>query len=287
MELQGRLEELTDSGVGVAAISYDAREVLSEFTREHGITYPLLSDVDSRAITDFGIINTVATEGLGPNGDDPDIAADVRKYVAAGGAGEFAVGTPYPGTFKIGPDGKVEARFFEAFYRDRYTTANVMLKLGMNLSPVAAIDGASPQLKFTAYPSNASVFPGSRFSVAVRVEPEPGMHVYAPGAEELGYKVIGLTLDPSPRFRYEPADYPESKIYHFKPLDEHVPAYDDDFTLVQEVVVEATSEAQAALADLDSLTLTGTFNYQACDDEICYLPASVPLSFTLDLVDTE
>ena len=287
MELQGRLEELTDSGVGVAAISYDTREVLSDFASEYGITYPLLSDADSRTITEFGILNTVANEGMGSAADDPDVVADVEKYVAVSGAGEFAVGTPYPGTFKIGADGKVEARFFEAFYRDRNTTANVMLKLGMDLSPVAAIEGASPQLKFTAYPSNANVFPGSRFSVAVRVEPEPGMHVYAPGAEKLGYKVIGLTLDPSSQFRYEPVNYPESKIYHFKPLDEHVPAYDDDFTLVQEVVVEANGEAQAALAGLESLTLTGTFNYQACDDEICYLPAAVPLSFTLDLADID
>jgi hypothetical protein len=126
---------------------------------------------------------------------------------------------------------------------------------------------------------------GTRFSIAVDVEPKSGMHVYAPGAEKFKYRVVSLKLDANPGVRYEPVEFPESEIYHFVPLDEHVPVYQDSFTLLQEVIVNASSEAQAALNELDSLTLTGTFNYQACDDEICYNPASVPLSFTLDLIE--
>jgi len=36
------------------------------------------------------------------------------------------------------------------------------------------------------------------------------------------------------------------------------------------------------LTDIDALTLSGTLDYQACDDAICYLPVSVPVSFTLE-----
>ena len=42
-------------------------------------------------------------------------------------------------------------------------------------------------------------------------------------------------------------------------------------------------DAEEALAQLDALTLSGTLNYQACDDKICFEPVSLPLSFTLDL----
>ena len=42
-------------------------------------------------------------------------------------------------------------------------------------------------------------------------------------------------------------------------------------------------EAAEALAKIDALTLSGTLNYQACDDKICFDPVSVPLSFTLDV----
>jgi hypothetical protein len=33
----------------------------------------------------------------------------------------------------------------------------------------------------------------------------------------------------------------------------------------------------------DSLTLTGTFDYQACDDKVCFNPTSIPLTWTLSL----
>ena len=283
MELQNRLEELSRSGIGVAAISYDSQGVRADFAERRGITYPLLSDDTSEVITEFGILNTVAAEGIGPNQDDPDVIADVKKYVAVSGAGQFAVGTPFPGTFMLDANARVKSRFFEEFYRERNTTANVMLKLGIGLSPVAAIKGSTDELKFTAYPSNPTATVGSRFSIAVDVEPNPGMHVYAPGAEAMGYRVIGLILAPNPHVRYEPVEFPASEIYYFKPLDELVPVYQRPFTLLQEVVVNASGGARAALAELDALTLTGTLNCQACDAEICYLPATVPLSFTLDV----
>ena len=285
MELQDRLEELTRSGIGVAAISYDSQDILANFAEERGITFPLLSDVGSAVIKAYGILNTVGIAASGPDKNDPDVIADVHKFVGVGGMFPEVVGTPFPGTFMVDYNGRVESRFFEEFYRDRNTTASVMLQLGIGLSPVNAIEGSNNQLDFTAYPSNNKVSAGARFSIAVKVQPKPGMHVYAPGAEKMRYRVTGFNLDPNPSVRYEPVAYPESEIYHFEPLDEHVPVYQQAFTLLQEVFVLASNEAEAELAELDALTLTGTFNYQACDDEICYNPESVPLSFTLDLAD--
>ena len=283
MELQDRLQQLSDQGIGVAAISYDSEEVLADFAQRRGITFPLLSDDDSEVITEFGILHTVAYEALGPNGDDPEVLADVAKYVSVFGTTPAVAGTPYPGTFMVDRNGRVTSRFFEEFYRERNTTANVMLKLGVGLSPIAAIEGSTAHLKLTAYPSNTSGTVGSRFSIAVEIEPNPGIHVYAPGAEEMGYRVVSLDLAPVPHVRYEPVEFPESEIYYFEPLDERVPVYQRPFTLLQEVVVSGAAEVEEALAQLDALTLSGTLDYQACDDLICFEPVSVPLSFTLDL----
>ena len=33
-----------------------------------------------------------------------------------------------------------------------------------------------------------------------------------------------------------------------------------------------------------SITLSGKFEYQACDDNTCYLPASVPVTMTVDVI---
>ncbi len=290
MELQDQLEELRAQGLGVAAISYDSEAALADFSQRRGITFPLLSDDDSKVITDFGILNTVAYEGLGPNGDDPEVLADVFKYVSAGygggrsgGAGTLFLGTPYPGTFMLDRNGRVMSRFFEEFYRERNTTANVMLKLGAGLSPIEAIEGSTAHLKFTAYPSNPYVNPGSRFSVVVEIEPNPDIHVYAPGAETMGYRVVSLNFRPVPHIRFEPMEFPESEIYYFEPLDERVPAYQGPFTLLQEVLVSGLPGVEQDLVQLDALTLSGTFDYQACNDELCFEPVSVPLSFTLDV----
>ena len=283
MELQNRLEELRAQGLGVVAISYDSEEVLADFSQRRGITFPLLSDDDSSVITAFGILNTVAAEGVGPNRDDPDVVADVAKYVSLFGANPMIVGTPHPGTFILDGTGRVTSRFFEEFYRERNTTANVMLKLGAGLSPIAAIEGTTAHLTLTAYPSDPSVTVGTRFSIAIEIVPNPDIHVYAPGAEQMGYRVIGLTMAPVPHVRFEPVEFPASEIYHFEPLDERVPVYQQPFMLLQEVVVSGAAEVEEALAGLDALTLTGTLDYQACNDELCFDPVSVPLSFTLDL----
>jgi hypothetical protein len=32
------------------------------------------------------------------------------------------------------------------------------------------------------------------------------------------------------------------------------------------------------LKDVTSLTITGRFDYQACDDRVCFAPQSIPLS---------
>jgi len=267
----------------VAAISYDSEEVLSDFAQRRGISFPLLSDDDSAVITEFGILNTVAAEGVGPNKDDPAVVADVRQYVSLFGASQNVVGTPFPGTFTLDAQGRVTSRFFEEFYRERNTTANVMLKLGVGLSPIAAIEGSTAHLNITAYPSNPSLTVGTKFSLAVDVEPNANIHVYAPGAEAMGYRVIGFTMDPVPHIRFEPVEFPESEIYHFEPLDERVPVYQRRFTLLQEAVVSGEPEVEEALSQIDAVTLSGTLDYQACDDTLCFDPVSVPLSFTLDV----
>ena len=282
MELQDRIDDLRAQGLGVAAISYDTEEVLAAFAERRGVKdVPLLSDDDSAVIRAFGIYNHIAEEGIGPNAEDPDVKADVNQYVSVFGANPMIVGTPFPGTFIVDREGRVTSRFFEEFYRERNTAANIMLKLGTPISGIAGSSGETAHLEISASQSNPDILVGSRFHLALDITPKPKMHVYAPGAEELGYRVIGLELEVPSFLRVLPAEYPASEIYHFEPLDEHVPVYQRPFRLVQEIVVEGDPESAAKIAEIDALTLTGRLDYQACDDAICFNPASVPLTWTL------
>ena len=282
MELQDRIEELHTQGLGVAAISYDSEDVLATFASRRRITdVTLLSDDDSSVIRAFGIYNSVAEEGLGPLKDHASVRADVEKYVSVFGANDFIVGTPFPGTFIVDREGRVTSRFFEEFYRERNTAANIMLKLGTPLSGIAGMEGETSHLGIKAFQSNPTVTVGSRFHLGLAITPKAGLHVYAPGADDLGYRVIGLSLQTPDFLRLLPVEYPASEIYYFEPLDERAPVYQEPFRLIQEVVVEASEEASAKLAELDVLTLTGRLDYQACDDKICFNPVSVPLTWTL------
>jgi peroxiredoxin len=275
------LNELRDKGLGLAAISYDSPDILGSFSRQHGITFPLLSDVGSATIKRYGILNTLAEEALGPNREDPVLKSDIQKYVSVLQPNAGMIGMAFPGTFILDRQGRITSRFFEEFYRERNTASSVLVKLGSRTYPVTGTKISSAHLDVTTYPTDVDLAPGNRFSLVLEVKPGSGIHVYAPGAS--GYRVISVAITPQPILRVLPIKYPPSETYFFKPLNERVPVFQRPFTLVQEVILEGTQDAQAALRGKENVTVTGTLEYQACDDKTCYNPASVPLSWTLPL----
>jgi peroxiredoxin len=281
VELQGRVKELQDRGLGLAAISYDSREIVAAFARQHGITFPMLSDSGSETIRRYGILNTVVAEAFGPDKDDPSVKADIQRYLSVVNPTPNMQGIALPGTFMLDRQGRVTSRFFEDFYIERNTASSVLKRLGVGTDPVAGTKVTTEHLQLTTYPSDAAVAPGNRFSVVLDITPRRGMHVYAPGAA--GYRVAAVTIAPQPFVRSMPGKYPPSEIYTFKPLNERVPVYQKPFTLVQELVLEGDLRAQAALRGRDTLTIGGSLEYQACDDRVCFNPMSVPLTWTVRL----
>jgi peroxiredoxin len=281
VELQSRLKEVTDRGLGLAVISYDPPDILEAFSRQRGITFPLLSDARSETIKRYGILNTVAMELAGPNAKDPALSDDINKYVfPVAGANARLAGIAFPGTFVLDRTGRVKSRFFEDFYVERNTVSSILMRDGGGV-PVAGTKISTARLDITTYPSDTAIAPGNRITLAFDIVPHRGIHVYAPGAS--GYRVIALTLESPSPIRALPMIYPPSQIYEFKPLNERVPVYEKPFTLRQEVILEGTPQARAVLRGKDSLTVNGTLAYQACDDKICFTPESVPVSWTFTL----
>jgi len=281
VELQSRIEELRKNGIGVVGISYDSQEILADFTKRHSITYPMLSDVGSATIKQYGILNTVVEEALGPNGKDPAVRADLQIYATVNEPSERLRGIPFPGTFMVDRQGRVTSRFFEDYYWERNTVSNVLLRLGAGSVPVQATQVSTDHLDLRTYPSDAAAALGTRFTLALDITPKRGMHVYAPGASS--YRVIALNITPQAHVRTMPVRYPASEIYNFVPLNERVPVFQKPFTLLMDVVPEATAEARKAFAGKNELVVTGTLEYQACDDKICYNPVSLPLSWKVAL----
>jgi peroxiredoxin len=281
LELQSQYDTRRKDGLGVVGISYDSQEVLAAFSDQHGITFPLLSDVGSATIKRYGILNTVAEEGLGPNSRDPEVIAQVKLYVSANGANERQRGIPFPGTFIVDRAGRVKARFFEDSYTVRNTVSNIRVRLNDPSTSVAGSRIASQQLDVVTYPSDDAIAPGNRFSIVAQITPHKGMHVYAPGAAN--YKIVELKVLPAQFIRTLAPVYPPSEIYFFKPLNERVPTYQKPFTISQDLVLDGQASTRTALSGQTSMTIGGALTYQACDDRLCYNPVTLPLSWTVGL----
>jgi peroxiredoxin len=82
--------------VQLIGISYDSVEVLAEFGQKNKITYPLLSDTNSKTIAAYELLNKEAK-------------------------GKQA-GIPYPGTMLVDQQGVVRAKLFLEGYKDRHAT---------------------------------------------------------------------------------------------------------------------------------------------------------------------
>jgi peroxiredoxin len=257
VELQGRVESLKRRGIAVAAVSYDPVSVLVDFAARRAITFPLLSDPGSGTIRRYGLFNTTIPE-----------------------TNQQVYGVPFPGTFMLNARAEVTARFFEPAYQERNTVASMLAHLG-NALDLPATKVSSPQLEVTTFATDTTVAPGTHFSILLDVKPSRGMHVYAPGVS--GYKPVALTIEPQQWLVIRGATYPAPEDYYFKPLDEHVKVFQRPFRIVQDIAVDASSEAQAALKDISAMTIKGVLQYQACDDKICFSPQTVPLTWTVKI----
>jgi DsbC/DsbD-like thiol-disulfide interchange protein len=135
-----------------------------------------------------------------------------------------------------------------------------------------------PLLDVTARVSAAPVAPGQRFQLVLDLVPAPGIHVYAP--EVRNYRPIaisvraqsGLTFTGAPR-------YPDPESYYYAPLKETVPVYQKPFRVVQEASLERSVQPGS------TVTIAGLLSYQACDDRICYPPRTLPLTWTVRVME--
>ncbi|MFC2549175.1 MAG: peroxiredoxin, partial [Corynebacterium matruchotii] len=99
------LAQLNGAGVAVVGISPDSPERLAKFRKDHGLTFPLLSDVDKAVMRSYGAF-----------GEKKNYGKVVQGVIRS--------------TFVVGADGMIE----KALYNVRATghVARVLRELGFN-----------------------------------------------------------------------------------------------------------------------------------------------------------
>lgn len=142
------------------------------------------------------------------------------------------------------------------------------------------------QLSLVTSQSAVDAAPGTKISLYVDVFPKPKMHVYAPD-QPGGYIRITLEIDGSREVRAAKPVFPKSSGYFFAPLNETFRVYETPFRIRQDITVRHNIAARGRAAAGHAATITGTLRYQACDDEVCYRPDEVKLTWTVALKSSE
>jgi peroxiredoxin len=259
-DLQNSLGQLKEHGVNAASITYDSREILSNFAGANKIAYPLLSDEGSRVIRAFGILNTNVPEGH-----------------------PMMFGMPFPGDFFIAPDGTVRDKLFLPNYEHRPSASQAVLKHFDNKGAnSASVDGGS--VKATVSLSSDRCFPGQELGVALDLRLDPGWHVYGeplPG----NYQALELTLA-STLIEEQSIELPVPRPVSLKALGETLPVYENGFTAHGKLGIKWSPPMPAPFLKGEKIEpklyqISGTLRFQACSDTVCEPPRAV--EFTLPL----
>ena len=148
--------------------------------------------------------------------------------------------------------------------------------LNAQAAPSLQFRGTPPLSKhatITTATATPNAPPGGKIALFVDMAPNPGVHVYAPGAKD--YLPVKVTLKAQPDVKAGKITYPKSEMMFFAPLNETVPVYQKPFRLAQDVTLGKSLKAGS------TLTLAGTLEFQACDDKVCFVPESVPVTWTV------
>ncbi len=256
MELERHQQDFRKLGLGVAAVSYDSVAILQNFSERKGIHFPLLSDQDSKIIRELGLLNESAGK-------------DTPFY-----------GIPHPGVFVVDAKGVIRGKYFEDDFRERDTSAGILLRQFGLIPSDAKSEVTGRQLSLTASAGNATVLPGEHVVLVLDIDLYPGMHVYAPGVE--GYIPVDWKMKESSAEAAGQAKYPKSEKLYLKAIDETVPAYRNHFRITRDISIAQEDKLKPAVDSTGHLTVEGSLRYQACDDRVCYIPQTLPLKWTFE-----
>ncbi len=144
-----------------------------------------------------------------------------------------------------------------------------MALLAAFLLQLVAPAGKPGHAAILSSPAEVNGAPGAKLALFVDVTPKPGIHVYAPGSND--YIPITVKLNPQAPLKAGKVAYPKSELMTF--ADEKVPVFQKPFRLTQDVTLAKSAKPGS------TVTVSGTVNYQACDDRVCYAPESAPVSW--------
>lgn len=133
----------------------------------------------------------------------------------------------------------------------------------------------------TIMPSKpVAVAKGQTVQLTVTAKIKQGFHIQAnPAAEEFLIPTV-LTVEASEGVVSGTPVYPPGRAYRLEGSMEDLLTYEDEVTIMLPVQVMDSAPAGNA-------SLTGSLNFQPCNDRTCLFPRSVPVIIPVKIVDAQ
>jgi Disulphide bond corrector protein DsbC len=225
----------------------------------------MLSDVGSKVIRAFGILNTNVPEDH-----------------------KMMYGMPWPGDYLIAPDGTVRDKLFLHNYEHRPSASQMTFRNYGTASEGNSVEIKSEVLTATVSLSAERCFPGQELGVALEVRVKPGWHVYGtplPG----NYQATELALE-GPLVGEQSLEMPAARPIMLKALGETLPVYDNEIRAIGKLRINWSPPRPAKF--LEPLgpriepglhSIDGVLRFQACDDQVCELPQTIKFKLPLTI----
>lgn len=156
-----------------------------------------------------------------------------------------------------------------------------------NLISTAVLVGLST-LTFSAQPGRISVdltpigetpaaHADTTFRVAIKAHLDQGFHVNSNEPLEEFLIATGLSLNPPEGIKVDALAWPEPIMLSQKGADQPLAVFEEEFVIGVALSLDADLR-------LGTYTVPGLLRYQACDETMCYLPATATLEFPVTIV---
>ena len=216
-----------------------------------------MSDPDSEIITQLGILNTLV---------DPD--------------DHPWAGIPFPGAYVLDADGVITAKFFDEHLGVRANSTELLRAAqGETVELVAEAPPADGEVIATVGYDGEHLAEIVRHDLVVRLAIPTGQHVYVDPAPE-GMVPFSIEFDDTDSIGIRALVAPEPHEHHLDGTNEAFPVYDGTVEFRQPLVSTAPS-------DQETVTVSGTVRWQACDDLACRIPQRERFSFELAIARSD
>ncbi len=259
VELQETIPALNEAGIAAYAISYDSVETIEEFATSRGITFPLFSDVGSKMIEGLGLLNLHVRR-------QHEETHEIHEP-------RFE-GVPYPMTFLLDEDGIIIDRRFNEDYRIRESARAILAgQLGFQASTGSPHVTRGDVAAVTVVGESDQYSPFQKIWFDVEVLIAPGWHIYGSPSPS-GLREFAVTPTASEVIK------PGEVTVLSEPVLRQVAGARQP-VLTHEGMVQARFSVVVATFRKLEIHVSGTVDYQACNDIQCLPPQSTPWSLRL------